>query len=318
VELGQEDVRGESFYNPMLREVVDEMKAAGVATKSEGATVVWVKGFEAPLIIQKTDGGFGYATTDLAALRYRVKELHAQRIIYVTDARQIQHFKQFFAAADRAGWTKGIRLDHVTFGMILGPDNKPFKTKSGENIKLNALLDEAEERALRVVTEKNPDLPDEQRQTIAHAVGIGAIKYFDLARDWIGNYVFDWEKILALDGNTAPYMQYAHARVQYIFRKAGDSKMGRIVLQSPHEVALAKHILRLGEVIDQVARELRPHHLCAYLYELATRFSVFYDSCPVIQSEPATRASRLALCYVTARTLEVGLELLGIEHPDQM
>jgi arginyl-tRNA synthetase len=236
----------------------------------------------------------------------------------VTDARQIQHFKQFFAAAAKIGWTRNIRLDHVTFGMILGPDNKPFKTKSGENIKLNTLLDEAEQRAFQVVTKKNPDLPESQRRTIAHAVGVGAIKYYDLARDWVGNYVFDWEKILALDGNTAPYLQYAHTRIRSIFRKAGDAKMGEISLQSPYELALAKHILRLGEVIDLVARELKPHHLCAYLYELATRFSGFFENCPVIQSEPATRSSRLALCELTAKTLELGLDLLGIEHPNQM
>jgi arginyl-tRNA synthetase len=318
ISLSPADERGESFYNPVLPDVVDELRKSGVAVESQGAIVVWVEGFEAPLMVQKTGGGFGYATTDLAALRYRIRELHAQRVIYVTDARQIQHFTQFFAAAKKAGWTNGVELDHVTFGTILGPDGKPFKTKSGDNVKLNELLDEAEERAFRVVSEKSPELPEAQKRAIAHAVGIGAIKYADLARDWIGNYVFDWDKMLALDGNTAPYLQYAHARIRSIFRKAADAQIGPISLSAPHELSLAKHILRLGEMLDLVARELKPHHLCTYLYELATRFSGFYENCPVLQSEAATRASRLGLCDLTARTLELGLDLLGIEHPDQM
>jgi arginyl-tRNA synthetase len=318
IKLTAADERGESFYNPELPKVVGDLQAAKVAELSEGAVVVWVEGFEAPLIIQKTGGGFGYATTDLAALRYRVFLLHAKRIIYVTDNRQIQHIAQVFAAAKRAGWTEGVRLDHVTFGTIAGPDGKPFKTKMGENVKLNLLLDEAEQRALKVVTEKNPELPESQRQKIAHAVGIGAVKYFDLARDWVGNYVFDWDKLLALDGNTAPYLQYAHARIQSIFRKAGEWRVGKISVVEPQEIALAKHILRLGEVIEIVSRELKPHHLCTYLYELATRFSGFYENCPVLQSESPVRESRLGLCRLTARALEVGLDLLGIEHPDQM
>jgi arginyl-tRNA synthetase len=318
VSLTRQHERGESFYNPVLNDVVGELQSRNVAVESQGAIVVWVEGYEAPLIVRKTDGGFGYATTDLAAVRFRAQELHAQRIIYLTDARQAQHFTQFFAAARRAGWTQDVRLDHVTFGTILGPDGKPFKTKSGENVKLADLLDEAEERALTVVTQKNPGLSESQRRQIAHAVGIGAVKYFDLARDWIGNYVFDWDKMLSLDGNTAPYLQYAHARIRSIFRKASDARPGKIVLESPFELALAKHILRLGEIIELVARELKPHHLCAYLYDLATRFSGFYENCPVLQSDEPTRASRLALCDLTARTLEVGLDLLGIEHPDQM
>ena len=319
VSMTRADERGESFYNPVLADVITELQTAGVATESQGAIVVWVDGFEAPLIIRKSEGGYGYATTDLAAVRYRVKELHAQRIIYFTDSRQSQHFAQFFSAARRAGWAAGVQLDHVGFGTILGPDGKPFKTKSGENVKLKDLLDEAEQRALRVVVEKNPELPEKQQHEIAHAVGVGAIKYFDLARDWVGNYVFDWDKMLALDGNTAPYLQYAHARICSIFRKAaGASTRGKIVLAEPAELSLAKHILRLGEIIEQVGRELKPHHLCGYLYELATRFSGFYEKCPVLQSDEPTRTSRLALCSLTARTLERSLDLLGIQHPEQM
>ena len=218
----------------------------------------------------------------------------------------------------KAGWAAGVSLEYAPFGTILGEDGKPFKTRSGTTVKLKGLLDEAEERAMAVVTEKQPDLPEDQRRAIAHAVGIGAVKYADLSKDRVSDYVFSFDKMLALDGNTAPYLQYAHARIRSIFRKAGDAKMGEISLPSPFDLALAKHILRLGDVIDLVAHELKPHYLCTYLYELATRFSGFFENCPVIQSEPATRASRLALCDLTARTFELGLDLLGIEHPEQM
>jgi arginyl-tRNA synthetase len=323
ISLKAEHERGESFYNPLLAEVVAELKEKKVAEESQGATVVFVKGFEAPLIVQKSGGGFNYGTTDLAAVRYRVRELHANRIIYLTDARQMQHFNQFFDAAKRAGWTENVSLEHVTFGSIQGPDGKPFKSKTGDNVKLKDLLDEAEERALAVVTAKNPELPESQKIAIARAVGIGAIKYYDLARDWIGNYTFDWEKMLSFDGNTAPYLQYAYARIRSIFRKAesahGESQSSaKIQLGSPYELALGKHILRLGEIIDLVARELKPHHLCGYLFDLATRFSGFFENCPVVQSEEPTRTSRLALCNLTAGTLALGLDLLGIEHPEKM
>jgi arginyl-tRNA synthetase len=320
VKIGRADERGESFYNPVLPDIVKELTDKGIAVESQGAIVVWVEGYETPLIIRKSDGGFGYGTTDLAAVRFRVRELRGQRLVYVTDARQLQHFKQFSTAARRAGWIDNISFEHAPFGTIFGPDGKPFKTKEGENVKLKDVLNEAQERAMKVVAEKNPDLPEQHRGEIARAVGIGAIKYYDLVRDRITNYQFDWDKMLTLDGNTAPYLQYAYARIRSIFRKAGDRVPEAIapLLQSPHELSLAKHILRLPEMIELVSRELKPHHLCTYLYELASKFSGFYENCPVLQSDEPTRSSRLLLCDLTARTLALGLDLLGIEHPEQM
>ena len=320
ISLGPEHERGESFYNQYLADVVRELREKGVAVESEGAIVVWVEGFEAPLIIQKSDGGFGYGTTDLAALRYRTRELRTQRLVYVTDSRQIQHFKQVFTAAKKAGWAEGVELEHVTFGTILGEDGKPFAARKGESVRMRDVLNEAEERALAIVTEKSPELPEEQRRAIAHAIGVGAIKYYDLARDRTNDYVFSWEKMLSFDGNTAPYLQNAYVRICSIFRKAGEARQAtrEIRLEAPQEVALAKHVLRLPEILEVVSRELRPHHLCTYLYELAGKFHSFYEHCDVIKSPEPTRSSRLALCEVTARTLARGLELLGIEHPEQM
>ena len=322
--LTRSDERGESFYNPLLGDVVKELKDKGIAEVSEGATVVWVKGFETPLIIQKTGGGFGYGTTDLAALRFRVRELNAGRVIVVTDARQVQHFRMFLDAAKRAGWLQGVEFDHIMFGMILGEDGTPLKTRSGETVKLVDVLDEGVAKALEMVRKKLADrgeqMSEDEQKSIAAAVGIGAIKYFDLNRDPIGNYVFDWSKMLSLEGNTAPYLQYAYARVRSIFRKAGHEVPAgaKLQLEHPAEVALAKHILRLGEVTSVIARELKPHHLCSYLYELSTKFSGFYENCPVLQSDEPLRSSRMVLCDMTARTLALGLDLLGIEHPERM
>lgn len=323
--LTPEDERGESAYNPILPGVVAELTGQGLAVQSEGATVIFTDGPDKPpLIIEKSGGGYLYNTTDLAALRYRTRDLKANRIIYCTDNRQILHFQQVFTAATMAGWASDVSLEHVYFGSINGPDNKPYKTRSGETVKLKELLDEAIERALKVVSEKNPDLPEAQRLAIARAVGIGGVKYFDMARDRTGDYVFDWDKVLALDGNTAPYLQYAHARICSIFRKAAergvafDAATATIQVESPFEIALARQVLRFEDVIALVARELKPHHLCNYLYELATMFSGFFENCPVLQSEEPLRTRRLALCAVVARTLAKGLDLLGIEHPDQM
>jgi arginyl-tRNA synthetase len=312
--------RGESFYNKYLPEVVRELKEKQIAVESQGAIVVPVPGYEAPLIIQKADGGYLYGTTDLAAVRFRVRDLHANRIVYVVGAPQSQHLAQVFWTAERAGWTTGVTLEHASFGTILGEDNRAFKSRSGDVIKLRELLDEAEERAERIVTEKNPELPESQRRAVAHAVGIGAVKYADLSKDRTSDYVFSWDKMLAMEGNTAPYLQYAYARIRSIFRKAGASTSapGQIHLDSPFEASLAKHILRISEVLDAVARDLKPHLLTTYLFDLATRFSSFYENCPVIQSDEPTRSSRLALCDVTARTMALGLDLLGIEHPEQM
>jgi arginyl-tRNA synthetase len=322
--LTPEDERGESFYNDFLSTVVKDLKQAGVAEESEGATVIFVDGKEkAPLIIEKSGGGYLYGTTDLAAIRFRVEHLHADRIIYLVDARQSQHFSQVFATARKVGWVPAdVALEHAAFGTMLGEDGKPFATKKGGTAKLKDLLDEAEDRAAGVVTEKNPELPAEKKSEIAHSVGIGAVKYADLSKDRVSDYVFSFDKMLALDGNTAPYLQYVYARVKSIFREAAKRGIAQtssdIRLESPFELALAKHMLRLPEVIDLVGRELKPHHLTTYLYDLATRFSSFYENCPVLSSEDPTRSSRLALADLTAKTMARGLDLLGIEHPDQM
>ena len=315
--------RGESFYNPQLPAVIEDLKQLGLAKSSEGAVVVAVPGFENPLIIQKADGGFLYGTTDLAAVRFRVGRLGAKRIVYLVDARQGQHFQQVFWTAKQSGWAATASLEHAAFGTMLGDDGRPFKSRSGEVVKLKDLLDEAEQRAAEVVKSKNPDLPESQRSAIAHAVGVGGLKYADLSKDRISDYLFSFDAMLSLEGNTAPYLQYAHARIKSIFRRAAERGIAYdpnapVSLDSPYELSLIKHVLRLGEVLETVARELKPHHLTNYLYELSTRFSGFFENCPVIQSEDPVRSSRLVLCDVTARTLAVGLELLGIEHPEQM
>ena len=317
--------RGESFYNPFLADVVRELKEKKIAVESDGAVVVEVPGYENPLIIQKSDGSYNYGTTDLAAIRFRTNELGARRIVYLTDNRQIQHFAQVFWTARKAGWAEGIELEHAFFGTMLGPDGKPFKTRSGDVVRLRDLLTEAEERAEKIVTEKSPELPPAQRQSIAHAVGVGAVKYADLSKDRTSDYVFAWERMLSFDGNTAPYLQNAHVRVHGIFRKARSIGLdptkidhARIRLDTPHELSLAKHLLRLGEVLEIVVRELKPHHLTNYLYDLANRFHAFFEHCPVLQSEEPTRDSRLALIDLVGRTLALGLDLLGIEHPEQM
>jgi arginyl-tRNA synthetase len=322
VKLGPQHERGESFYNPFLADVVRELKSKNLAIESEGAIVVPVEGFEAPLIIEKTGGGYLYATTDLAAIRYRIHELKADRIIYTHDSRQAQHFAQVFATAKRAGWAEDVSLEYAPFGTMLGEDGKPFKTRSGSTVKLKELLDEAEQRALEVLDRERAELPLEQKQSIAPAVGIGAVKYADLSKDRTSDYVFSWDQMLNFKGNSAPYLQYVYARIRSIFRKAtlefGRMSSAPITLEAPAEIALAKQILRLGEVIALVARELKPHYLAGYLYELAIRFSGFYENCPVLQSPEPTRSSRLALSELTGRTMSRGLELLGIPYPEQM
>jgi len=328
--LTPEHERGESFYNDLLKPTVEQLKASGVAGESEGATVVFVEGYENPLIIEKTGGGYLYGTTDLAAVFYRIHTLHADRVIYFVDARQGQHFAQVFATAKKAGWGGGrVSLEHAAFGTMLGPDGKPFKTKTGGTVKLKDLLDEAEERGYAVAAElarkREANLDQQTLRDIGRAVGIGGVKYADLSKDRISDYTFSFDAMLALDGNTAPYIQYAHARVRSIFRKVEERGIryagfdaATIALDVPQELALAKQILRFGEVIEQVGRELKPHVLCAYLYDLAGRYSAFYEACPVLTSEEPMRTSRLALADLTAKVLAKGLDLLGIEHPEQM
>ena len=335
ISLTREHVRGESAYNEDLSKVVEDLKKVGFAEESDGAVCVFPEGFKnkegqpLPFIIQKSDGAYLYATTDLAALRYRVQSLGADAIVYVTDARQKLHFEMLFAVARMAGLaSEGIELSHVMFGSVLDEDGTPFKTRYGVNVKLKDLLDESVERARAVVREKNPDLSDEEKAEIAAAVGIGAVKYADYSNNRTSDYVFSFNKMLAMEGNTAPYMQYAYARIKSIERKA-ESKdvdietelagLKELSLTEPAELDLAKHIIRYGEAIASAAGDYRPNYLTSYLYELAQKFSTFYSSCPVLIAEPEKRPSRLLLCDLTARTIRHGLsELLGIAVVEQM
>jgi arginyl-tRNA synthetase len=334
---------GESHYHARLEFLVQDLIVEGIARESEGAIVVFFDDLpqlkEHPLIIRKSDGGFNYATTDLATLEFRLDKWKPDEIIYVTDGRQQLHFQQFFAVFHK--WRQAnselrtsnpeLRLAHVWFGSILGEDGKPFKTRSGETVKLADLLDETEERALKIVSEKNPELPEAQRREIARVVGLGAVKYADLLPNRQSDYVFSWDKMLALQGNTAPYLQYAYTRIRSIFRrgelhdpqiaKVGDSQSSSLRIEklaAPEEIALAKHLLNFGLTLEAVAEEYRPNFLCNYLYELAGKFTAFYENCPVLKAEAATRASRLVLCDLTARLLQQGLEALGIETVEQM
>ncbi len=330
---------GESFYNPRLKPLVDELLAKGLARESEGAIAIFFDDIpqlkERPALIRKNDGGFNYATTDLATLAYRLETWHPDEIIYVTDGRQQLHFQQVFTAF--AKWQSAIgnrqsaipKLAHVWFGSILGEDGKPFKTRSGETVKLADLLDEAEKRAFDIVKSKQLEklqderVPENLWPEIARVVGLGAVKYADLLPNRQSDYVFSWDKMLTLQGNTAPYLQYAYTRIKSIFRKAEETfniqhSTLNIQLAAPEEIALAKHLLNFGLTLEAVAEEYRPNFLCNYLYELAGKFTSFYENCPVLKADDATRASRLALCDLTARVLKQGLETLGIETVEQM
>ena len=332
--------RGESFYAAMLPDVVRAFREQGLAVESQGAICVFLEGFvgrdgePVPMIIQKSDGGYNYDTTDLAALKHRIFELDAKRLIYVVGIAQKHHFDMLFAAARRIGWAgDDVRLEHIGFGNMLGPDGRPFKTRTGGTVKLRDLLDEAVAHARRVVesapqeSQARSSFDQSTIERIAEAVGIGAIKYFDLSRSLAGDYTFDWDTMLAMDGNTAPYMLYAYARIRSIGRKAGvrfeelpaDTP---VTLEHESEIRLAKTLLRFAETIETAASELRPNVLTDYLYELSKAFSFFYDrrhGVRVIDAEPATlRASRLRLCDLTARALRLGLGLLGITTVEQM
>lgn len=335
VTLCPEDERGESFYAPMLPEVVKELQEKGLAVESEGAVCVFPEGFAGkdgtplPFIIQKSDGAYLYATTDLAALRFRIFELGAEKIVYVTDARQALHFQMLFKTARTAGWTDSrVELVHVTFGTMLGPDGRPFKTREGGTVKLKDLLEEAVDKARAVVEEKNPSLPAEQKAAIAEAVGIGAVKYADYANNRETDYVFSFDKMLAMDGNTAPYMQYAYARIRSIERKAAGRDVDverelagieRVALSEAAEIELAKKLIGYEQAIETAAAGYRPNLLTSYLYELSQSFSRFYNACPVLDAPADVRPSRLLLCELTARVIRHGMQdLLGIETPEQM
>lgn len=330
VKLTEANECGESFYRDLLAPTVAEIKKSGHLVESQGAQCVFLEEFKAkdgaplPVIVQKSDGGFNYGTFDLAALRYRTAALAAERIVYVTDARQALHFKQIFAVARAAGILAKpeVKLEHVAFGTILGEDNKPLKTRSGENVKLADLLNEAIEKAYQVVQEKNPQLSDEQKREVARMIGIGAVKYADLSQNRNNDYVFSFERMLALNGNTAPYLQYAHARICSIFRRAQkniDTFAAAVCITQAEERDLVIKLMEFSQAVITVAVDLRPHMLCNYLYELAACFSSFYDKCPVMACEDAIiKDSRLAICNFTRRTLAKGLELLGIAAPREM
>ena len=321
---------GESAYNPMLSEVVADLEAKGLAKESNGAKCVFIEGNAAPFIVQKADGAFTYATTDLATIQYRVREFDANAMLYVVDARQSEHFNLLFDTAQK--WL-GIKLNlvHVSFGTVMGEDRRPFKTRSGDTVGLESLLDEAVSKAYEVVVANDeakpdgPELDEATRKAIANIVGIGGIKYADLHHNRESDYVFDWDKMLAKNGDTATYMQYAYARVQGIFRK-GDvdvdslsSSSFRIHLAEPAERALALKLLRFGEAIETVANEYRPNLLTQYLFELAGELTTFYDRCPVLKAEDeTTRNSRLKLVDLSGRVIKQGLELLGIEVCERM
>lgn len=326
VGLTRADVRGESAYNDDLPVVVADLQAKGLAVQSEGAQVVFLDEFRnkegeaQAYIVQKQDGGYLYATTDLAAVRYRAGVLKADRSLYVVDARQAHHFQQMFALSYKAGYAPPqMKLEHVGFGVMLGDDGKPFKTRSGGTVKLADLLDEAEQRAFALVSDKNASMPEAERRTIASAVGIGAVKYADLSKNRNSDYVFNWDTMLAFEGNTAPYLQYAYTRIAGVFRKVDSwNPKASVVLVEPAERFLALELVRFGDALHGVARDTMPHYLCSYLYELAGQFMRFYEACPVLKSEGDVRDSRLRLCRLTADTLKTGLDLLGIRVLEAM
>ncbi|CAM3116869.1 Arginine--tRNA ligase [Klebsiella spallanzanii] len=330
VTLTRDDVMGESLYNPMLPGIVADLKAKGLAVESEGATVVFLdeyknkEGEPMGVIIQKKDGGYLYTTTDIACAKYRYENLHADRVLYYIDSRQHQHLMQAWTIVRKAGYVPdSVPLEHHMFGMMLGKDGKPFKTRAGGTVKLADLLDEALERARRLVAEKNPDMPAEELEKLANAVGIGAVKYADLSKNRTTDYIFDWDNMLAFEGNTAPYMQYAYTRVLSVFRKADidESALAAapVIITEDREAQLAARLLQFEETLTVVAREGTPHVMCSYLYDLAGLFSGFYEHCPILSAESEeTRNSRLKLALLTAKTLKLGLDTLGIETVERM
>jgi len=313
---------GESFYNDRLAGVVERLLKSGVAEVSEDAVVVFFRDnpelADKPCIIRKRDGGFNYATTDLATVDYRINDLKADAIWYVVGAPQTLHFKQIFEIARREGYRSDFR--HVTFGSILGEDRKLMKTRSGENVPLRDLLEEACKRARKIIDEKNPDLSEADKIDIAQKIGIGAVKYFDLSQYRMTDYIFSWERMLSLHGNTAPYLQNAYVRIRSIFRKAGESvpKIDTLILSDFAEINLAKRLCQFAEIVPQVLNDFRPNILANYVFELANSFHTFYEACPVLKSEEPVRSSRLALCDLSGRVLQHGLDLLGIKVPEKM
>lgn len=328
VTLTENDVMGESLYNPMLPEIVADLKAQGLAVEDDGALVVFLDEFKNKdgdpmgVIVQKKDGGFLYTTTDIAAAKYRYETLKADRALVFSDTRQSQHMQQAWLITRKAGYVPdSFSLEHHNFGMMLGKDGKPFKTRTGGTVKLADLLDEAVERAEKLIAEKNPDLTASEKQAVVEAVAIGAVKYSDLSKNRTTDYVFDWDNMLSFEGNTAPYMQYAYTRVRSIFSRAGidpNSLKGNIVLIDEKERNLAIKLLQFEEAVMVVAKDGTPHVLCQYLYELAGIFSSFYEAYPILNAEESIKQSRLKLAHLTAKTLKQGLDLLGIKTVEKM
>ncbi len=328
VTLTEKDVMGESLYNPMLPGIVADLKAQGLAVEDDGALVVFLDEFKNKdgdpmgVIVQKKDGGFLYTTTDIAAAKYRYETLKADRALVFSDTRQSQHMQQAWLITRKAGYVPdSFSLEHHNFGMMLGKDGKPFKTRTGGTVKLADLLDEAVERAEKLIAEKNPDLTASEKQAVVEAVAIGAVKYSDLSKNRTTDYVFDWDNMLSFEGNTAPYMQYAYTRVRSIFSRAGidpNSLTGNIVLTDEKERNLAIKLLQFEEAVTVVAKDGTPHVLCQYLYELAGIFSSFYEACPILNAEENIKQSRLKLAHLTAKTLKQGLDLLGIKTVEKM
>ncbi len=327
--LTDDDLAGESKYHPLMPDIIDRLRAADLLTESDGADVVFPPGFTnrdgdpLPLIVQKGAGGFNYATSDLACIVDRVERLGADLILYVVGAPQQQHFQMVFAVARMAGWlTPPREAVHVPFGNVLGTDRKMLKSRSGDPMKLAALVDEAVLRAEAAVAEKNPELLADERAEVARQIGIGALKYAELSTDRIKDYVFDWDRMLSFDGNTGPYLQYAHARICSIFRRAEIDRAtvvgAPLLLDTPQEHALALHLLAYPTALESALETYSPHKLCTYVYELATHFTAFYEHCPVLKADEPVRTSRLALADLTARMLAHALGLLGIEAPERM
>jgi arginyl-tRNA synthetase len=324
-QLTEADVAGESSYNGDLNRVVADLTEAGLLTESDGAMCAFLPGFTnrngdpLPLIVRKADGGFGYDATDLAAIRHRVDSLDAHRLVYVVDARQSLHFDQVFALARAAGWLPdSVSAEHVAFGTVLGEDGKPFKTRSGDTVSLASLLDAAEAKAAALLDERGSDLVEPQRSATARAIGIGAVKYADLVNDLGRDYVFALDRMVAMDGNTGPYLQYGHARLASLLDKANEQPTDVVLLDQPAEQRLALLLTGFADAVASVATTLEPHRLCGYLYQVATALSAFYETCPVLKADDATRASRLALCRATKQVLATGLDLLGITALDRM
>lgn len=329
VKLTDADLAGESMYQSLMPTTLARLDAAGLLTESDGAKVVFPPGFTnrenepLPLIIQARTGGFNYATSDLTCVLDRVERLDADLMLYVIGAPQAQHLQMVFEVCRMAGWLKApTQAVHVSFGSVLGSDRKMLRSRSGDSVKLIELLDEAVERASAAVAEKNPEIDSDERVNVARMIGIGSVKYADLSSDRAKDYIFDWDRMLAFDGNTAPYLQYAHARICSIFRRSGVDRAsvsaGRMSLNDPQETALARRLLAYPTAISETLVAFAPHKLCTYLFDLAQDFTSFYEHCPVMKADGPTKTSRLALCDVTARTLAHGLDLLGIGAPNAM